>query len=40
LDYLLLHVRSDTFSTNIADVQNLIEETRKLTMNREALNVR
>jgi hypothetical protein len=40
LDYLQLYVRSNTLDKNIVDMQNLIDETRGLIVNRETLNVR
>jgi hypothetical protein len=40
LEFIQLHIRSDAVDKNIEDIQNLIEETRKLIVNREALNVR
>lgn len=40
LDYLQLYIRSNALDQNIVDMQNLIDETRRLIVNREALNVR
>ncbi|TDF94451.1 hypothetical protein [Paenibacillus piri] len=40
LEFLQLHVRSNTIDKNLKDIQNLIEETRRLIISREALNVR
>jgi len=41
LDYLQLYIRSNTLDKNmVVDIQNLIDETQTLIVNREVLNVR
>ncbi|MCR8634812.1 hypothetical protein [Paenibacillus radicis (ex Xue et al. 2023)] len=40
LEFIQLHIRSNAIDKNIADIQSLIDETRHLIVNREALNVR
>ncbi|NOU94676.1 hypothetical protein GC093_15815 [Paenibacillus sp. LMG 31456] len=40
LEFIQLHIRSNSIDKNIVDIQNLIDETRSLIVNREALNVR